>query len=428
MKLGLDPENIGTSQWNPFKDIVKQGDNVLIKPNLVTHRHYLGDNFLYSTITHGSMLRPIIDYVYLALDGKGSIIIADNPIQRADFNVLMEFTGIQKMADELTKRGYNGITILDLRPRILHENNNSDCCYEDSEGDPLGYVTIDLGKDSLFAEFDENPDIHYYTLADPTVDHINPKYIGKSATDDYHNQATHRYIISKTILNADVIINVAKMKSHCKAGMSLTLKNMVGMVYEKNCMPHHRPGPPPMGDSFPYYPASHYVFARKSYTKLKKCIQLHKLPGIKSLRDWLQKKGVLVGQHIEHGNWKGNDTIWRTILDLNRIAIYADKEGRMQDIPQRHNFGLIDGIISQQGAAPMNGDAVTTSMIFGGFNPVCVDALAIKYVGLDCNSFKFISKGSSIKRWKLIKDNGYDFSGSNIGPPSLEFKLPKGWN
>lgn len=426
-QLRLDNGNIGTPRWNPFKDVVKPGSTVLIKPNLVTHRHYLGEDALYSTVIHGSIIRPIIDYVYLALQGNGSIIIADNPIESADFKSLMEFTQIQDLADNLIERGYEGLKVIDLRPRVSKEGKKGNFYYEKLPGDPLGYVTIDLGKDSLFAEFDEDAEVHYYTLADRTVDHINPKYHEKSKTDDYHNPSTHRYIVSRSVLDADTIINVAKMKSHCKAGISLALKNMIGTVYEKDCMPHHRPGLPPEGDSFPVYPATHYILARKSYLTLKRCLQIHRIPGVKAFRDWLQKNRILVGQQIEHGNWKGNDTIWRTILDLNRIAVYANKDGKMRDIPQRNQFALIDGIVSQQGEGPMAGKSVSTSVIVGGFNPVLVDALAIKTMGLDYQLFKSVSKAREIKKWKLLNGKEPDLSFPGIEVPNLRFELSKGW-
>lgn len=427
-QAGMDKENIGSSRWNPFKDIVKQAANVVIKPNLVTHRHYLGESFLYSSIVHGSVIRPIIDYLNLAMKNDGKIIIADNPVEGADFKELMRFTGIQKMADELVNRKYNEIKVIDLRSKVLKEAKSGNFYNESQVGDPLGYIAIDLGSESMFAEFDKNSDIHYYTLADPTVDHIDPKYQGKSATDDYHNSRSHKYIVSKTILNADVIINVAKMKSHCKSGVTLTLKNMIGMVYQKDCMPHHRPGMPPDGDSFPEYPASHYVIAKKSYLWLRRLLQIHRLPGFRPFRNWLQKNRIMAGQHIEHGNWKGNDTIWRTILDLNRIAVYADKGGKMHNTPQRDYFAFIDGIISQQGEAPMNGEAVPTSIFFAGYNPVMIDAIAIKAMGLDYQLIKSVSKACEISKWPLLIEGNYDLSFSDMKLPNLEFKLTKGWS
>lgn len=425
--LGLDKDNFGTKNWNPFHELIKPGQIILIKPNLVTHEHIRGKEALYSSISHGSILRPLIDYIYLALRGEGSIIVADNPVASADFDKIMQFTGIVAMVDELKSRKMANIEIIDLRPKILTETPDGRFKYESRPGDPLGYVTIDLGSDSAFGELDAKPHLHYYTLADHSVNHIDPKFQGKSKTDDFHNPSSHRYIVSRSVLNADVIINVAKMKSHCKAGVSLSLKNMIGIVFEKDCMPHHRPGLPPDGDSFPYYPASHFVAARKGYLNLKKWIRFHRFPGVKAFRNWLQNNKVLVGRQIEHGNWKGNDTIWRTILDLNRIVFYADKNGEMQEKPQRKFFALVDGVISQQGEGPMGGHPVATSIIVGGFNPVLVDALAIKTMGLDFNTFKSISNANQFSKWKLMADREFDLSFLNRTVPNLNFELSKGW-
>lgn len=425
--LRMDKQNIGSLNWNPLKEIIQPGDKVLIKPNLVIHNHYLGKDALYGSVVHASTIRPIIDYAYKALQGKGTITIADNPVESAEFSSLMEFTGIRAMTDELQKRGYEGLRLIDLRPKVLKESKSGKFYYESQTGDPLGYVTIDLGKDSMFSELDKGTDIHYYTLADSTIDHIDPKCVRESLTDKYHNPKRHEYIVSKTVLDADVIINISKMKTHCKAGVTLSLKNMIGITYMKECMPHHRPGPPPEGDSFPYYPPAHYVASKKLYKKLRETIQVHRVPGFRALRNYMQKKGVLIGQHIEHGNWKGNDTIWRTILDLNRIAIYADKQGIMHDTPQRKIFCIVDGIVAQQGDGPMAGEPVNASIIFGGFNPVLVDALAVKSMGIDYGMIKTIAKADEIKKLKLMPDGPIDLSLPDIDVPVFNFKLPKGW-
>lgn len=428
-KLAMDKKNIGTPQWNPFKDIVKPGDKVLIKPNLITHRHYLGNYALYSTVAHGAVLRPFLDYISLALEGSGSIIIADNPIVGTDFKCLMDFTGIEAMVNKLINRGYKNLEVIDLRPKILKEENDGTFNYEEQKGDPLGYVDVDIGKDSLFYEFDSNPNIHYYTLADPTVDHIDPDFKGRSETDNYHNPLTHKYTISKTVLNADLIINVAKMKTHCKAGVTLTLKNMIGSVYGKSCMPHWRKGLPPDGDASPYYPPSYYNFLQKAYIKLRKWLRVHRYPGFNYARNYLQGKNILFGQfkHLGHGNWKGNDTLWRTILDLNRIIVYSDKNGEMHDVPQRKYLAFIDGIMAQQGEGPMCGEPLNTSIIFGGYNPVLVDALAVKSMGIDYKMIKTISKANVIEKWKLLPDEPIDLSFPDIDVPVFNFKMPKGW-
>jgi len=427
--LRMDEQNIGTEFWNPFKDLAKPGDIVVIKPNLITHWHYLSRQALYSTVVHGSIIRPLIDYLNLAMRGRGKIIIADNPIVATDFKALMRFTGIQEMATKLNERGYVEIVVLDLRPKILREKAGGDFYYLDQEGDPSGYVDIDLGKESLFSEFDDRESIRYYTLADPSVDHIDPKFKGKGETDKYHNSKNHIYTISRSILHADLFINIAKMKTHCKAGVTLLLKNVVGVVYGKGCIPHWRQGIPPDGDSSPYYPPTFYTCLQKFYIKLRRWMRIHRVPGFRGFRNFLQKHDFIVGQykHLEHGNWRGNDTLWRTILDLNRILIYADKNGLMRDEPQRKYFGLVDGIISQQGEGPMAGKPTLTSIIFGGFNPVAVDALVIKAMGISPRLIKSVSKAWAFNKWRISPNGHFDISLPQTEVPIFNFTLPKGW-
>ncbi|MDH7513814.1 MAG: DUF362 domain-containing protein [Clostridiales bacterium] len=427
--LRMDAENIGTKFWNPFRELVKPGDNVVIKPNLISHTHYLGKSALYSSIVHGCVVRPIVDYLHLAMQGQGTILIADNPIVGTDFNALMEFTGIQDMVDILNARGYTKLAAIDLRPRILKESKSGEFYYQSQRGDPLGYVDINLGKESLFSEFDDRPETKYYTLADPSIDHVDPKFKGKSETDRYHNSQAHVYTISKSVLNSDLLINIAKMKTHCKAGVTLLLKNAIGVVYGKGCLPHWRQGIPPDGDSSSCYPPAWYIYMQQLYVKFRKTMRIHRFPGFRKFRNYLQRKNFIVGQykHLEHGNWKGNDTIWRTILDLNRILLYADKTGIMRDRPQRGYFGLIDGIISQQGEGPMAGNPRVTSIIFGGFNPLIVDACAVKSMGISPQLINCISKARRINKWKLFPDEDFDISLPEIDVPVFNFKLPKGW-
>ncbi len=426
--MELDAPNIGTRNWNPFKMLISPGNTVVIKPNFVTHYHFLGKKAALASVVHGSVIRPLIDYVALALQSKGKIIIADNPVENADFSEIMTITGVEEMVEELNRRGYPvEVNLLDLRPKIKKTTKRGKFFYETQEGDPLGYITIDLNRFSSFAELDGQRNIHYYTLADYSIDHLDPRSCRQSITDQFHNSVWHKYVVSRTILNADVVVNVAKLKTHCKAGATLSLKNMVGIVHEKKCLPHHRPGLPPEGDSFPDYPPSSYTSLKKLYRFLRNCLGVDRLWGLSWLRKLMQKRNILIDQHIEHGNWRGNDTIWRTILDLNRIVVYADKEGVMKDTPQRRFFVLIDGIIGQQGQGPMSGVPLTASILLGGFNPVYVDALAAKSMGIDIWRIPSISKAADISRWKLIQEDDLNVWLSSVKVPVFNFKMPKGW-
>jgi uncharacterized protein (DUF362 family) len=425
-KMEMDKKNIGTSKWNPFKDIIKPGNKVVIKPNLVTNFHYLGRDAILSTITHGSIIRPIVDYVFLALRGNGQIIIADTPTEKTDFSDTMQITGIQKIVEVLSENGYENLQAIDLRPKRICEGYNGEFLTITTSGDPLGYATIDLGESSCFSPLDKNPKIHYYTLTDRTVDHFDPYEKRRSITDNYHHSGTHKYVVSRTILSADVIINIAKLKTHCKAGVSLSLKNMIGIVSTKDCMPHHRPGPPPDGDAFPDYPASYYVGFRKSYRTLRKTLHIHLLPGVRTAINAMRKHKVMVGEHIEHGNWKGNDTIWRTILDVNRIVMYADKNGKMSERQQRKMLCFIDGIIGQQGNAPISGEPRKCGVVLCGYNPVLLDAYATGIMGIDYHRIKTIHNAQHIKKWKLLIDEEslLDIQRMML---NLKFALPKGW-
>ena len=68
-ELRLDEANLGTAAWSPFRGLVVPGNKVVIKPNLVLHHHRRGETVL-SIIVHASVLRPILDYVQIALEEK----------------------------------------------------------------------------------------------------------------------------------------------------------------------------------------------------------------------------------------------------------------------------------------------------------------------------------------------------------------------
>ena len=52
------------------------------------------------------------------------------------------------------------------------------------------------------------------------------------------------------------------------------------------------------------------------------------------------------------GGWYGNDTVWRMVLDLNRILIYGNPDGSMSDTPRRVFYSLTDALICGEGEWP----------------------------------------------------------------------------
>ena len=92
--LDLDKEHIETERWNPLGDLISPGDTVVLKPNFVRHFRETQDGHEDCLITHGSVIRAAVDYVYIALQGKGRIIIADAPQNDADFDVIRQMAGL----------------------------------------------------------------------------------------------------------------------------------------------------------------------------------------------------------------------------------------------------------------------------------------------------------------------------------------------
>jgi len=108
------------------------------------------------------------------------------------------------------------------------------------------------------------------------------------------------------------------------------------------------------------------------------------------IQDRLQKQNARVGRYLLHwlstilfksfviwpppdpyfeGSWWGNDTLWRTILDLNRIARYANQTGRMHESPQRKILVLMDAVIAGEEEGPLEPRAKPCGYLIAGLDP-----------------------------------------------------------
>ena len=84
----------GTADWNPLRDLMRPGDTVLLKPNMVHERHPReADGWRY-VLTHGSVIRAVADYVWKAVGPGGRIILADAPQTDASFTTMVELLGL----------------------------------------------------------------------------------------------------------------------------------------------------------------------------------------------------------------------------------------------------------------------------------------------------------------------------------------------
>lgn len=340
--------DLGLPEENPLSKIIGRGNKVFIKPNWVASRWRAScphKDSLYCVITHPVVIEAIADFVAEALDGEGEIIIGDNPSIDADFQELLDFTEIKRLESKYNVK----TTILDLRPLVcddLKKYGKKDLMVS-QEGDPLGAVEINLGKESLLYGMDP---VRFRGVFDE-----------RNETIVSHTGETQLYTFARSLYEADVYISIPKMKTHQKVGVTLNLKGLVGSVSNKNQLVHWQVGYPEVhGDEYP------------------------------------TKEAWEAGQNsqVKHrGAWPGNDTIWRMVVDLYKAMLKRD----------RTYFSVVDGIVSGEGQGPFCPTSKYANTLIVGEDLLAVDCVATRYMGIDPNKIKYLNYfiGESEKRMLL---------------------------
>jgi uncharacterized protein (DUF362 family) len=162
-----------------------------------------------------------------------------------------------------------------------------------------------------------------------------------------------RYRIAPAVLQANVIISVPKAKVHCSGGATLTMKNMLGII--------------PAWDG-PYEKA-----------QLKDCAHASDL-------DLAQG---------DRGKYLDNDTIWRSMADLNRILLYADAAGQLQPARQRRYLTIVDGIVAAE-ESQYNPHPRPLGTVIVGADPVTCDAVTARVMGFDPRKLRSVTQPGQI--------------------------------
>jgi hypothetical protein len=197
---------------------------------------------------------------------------------------------------------------------------------------------------------------------------------------DGHNE----YLLSETVLRADLVVNLPKLKTHKKTGVTLALKNLVGINGDKNLLPHHCVGATSVGGD--EYPGGSVLDrARSLATELARGL----------LKRGLGSKVVRLGRRLENaargdafprsGNWHGNRTTWRMCVDLNRCLYYSDARGAHFDAkaPVRTVLSVIDGVVAGEGEGPLAPHDVPLGAVIAATDPVALDLVALRLMGFD---------------------------------------------
>ena len=108
------------------------------------------------------------------------------------------------------------------------------------------------------------------------------------------------------------------------------------------------------------------------------------------------------GDSIRVGSWYGNDTIWRTIVDLNMITKYSDKKGIICNVPQRKIVCIGDMIICGQKNGPVSPVPKPLGMIMISDNAALFDMVMLKIMGFGKNKIKYLKGDEVFKELGLI--------------------------
>lgn len=406
---------------NALGNLIRKGNTVVIKPNWV-HDKNLSDNGTECLITQTQLIESVIRIV--ARSRPGQIILGDAPIQACDFRRLLELNGIPQMIARLTKDGI-AVSVRDFRLKTLCSDDlaSRSIATDRTEAD---YVRFNLGTRSALEPIttvDSNFRVMMY----------DPRQLNQS-----HGKGHHEYLIAREVLEADVIVNLPKLKTHKKAGVTGALKNMVGINGLKDFLPHHRKGGSIDGGD---------CYSGRSYVKslIEDALDAANMSDSFAIRralDFVSRVGYqldrfLGGDGNIEGSWSGNDTVWRMVLDLQRVLHYGSIDGRLLAAPQRNVLTITDAIIAGEGDGPLSSSPVKLGIITVGLNVAAVEYVNARLMRIEPSRIPLIRNAFETNDFPLSNFVESDIEMIIDGVPvnerdlllrySRPFELPLGW-
>ena len=125
-----------------------------------------------------------------------------------DFHRILDLSGISAIKTFFDAHTSLTLELMDFRDSYVQRDRSGFMVeMQPLDGDPSGYTLVDLGADSMFR--DVAP--HWRRLRSTAVYYED---VMESFHDGHHNV----YSIPNTLLNADLVLSVAKLKTHRKVG------------------------------------------------------------------------------------------------------------------------------------------------------------------------------------------------------------------
>jgi uncharacterized protein (DUF362 family) len=200
-------------------DFVRPGDSVAIKPNWVKEHdeRFPGPGHWEHVLTHPAVIEAVVRWVAARLRGCGSITLCDAPQTDSSFDRIREYCRLDDLVERCSA-AFPGVAIqlLDLRPEEWHAVDGVTVAKRSLPGDPRGDTHVQLDGASELVDFKGLGRLYgaSYDMAETNLRHSGQR---------------HEYLLCRTPMEADVLINLPKLKTHKKVGVTCALKNLVGI-------------------------------------------------------------------------------------------------------------------------------------------------------------------------------------------------------
>lgn len=375
-------------------DLLKKSTDdtlVVIKPNWIQEYNEKIRDLWEPVITHPNLVLAVLEIV-AEMMGKGTICVCDAPHTYADFNAILERGNFRERFARLKQHWPNiRFELIDLRREVWVIKEGVVITRKSNFLDPRGYVCFNLGKESLFYRF--SGESRYYGADYDT-----------SLVNDHHCGERQEYLLSGTAVKCDLLINLPKLKTHKKTGITCALKNLVGINGDKNWLPHYTKGSPENGgDECPYENIQNKLERTFKNIGTKATLLFPRVGSL--IYRKIRKGGVKIlgdsDEIIRNGNWHGNDTCWRMVLDINRAFLYGDEHGNLNKEKMKKYITFVDGIIGGEGNGPLSPEPVNSGVLIAGINPAEVDAVACRLMGFDFEKVPVIKMAFSPRRFPI---------------------------
>jgi hypothetical protein len=394
---------------NFFASEIK-GKSILVKPNWVKQSQKPTDE--YCLRTNENLILETLSY--LCGFSPKKIILGDAPIQGCDWTKMLPVSFIDEVNSLSSK--YNVlIKIKDFRRTVFSTSKNEISRERVSLKD---YVIFDLGKKSFLEPITNDGKNRFRVTC------YNPDELAKS-----HHKGVHKYCIAKDVFDSDIILSMPKIKTHQKAGITNAMKILVGVNGDKDFLPHHRIGAKEYGGDC--YPGKSILRSMSEWfidnaNRHIGSVLYKPLCHVSSLLWKLSRPNS--AQNLGAG-WYGNDTVWRMVMDLNKIVTYGKADGTIANAPIRKVYSLCDGIIAGQGNGPLNPEPLPLGVLAASNDSYWVDIIAGHLLSMQ------IDRIPNLKAAKDLLDldscrlviNGKLSSYDDLKEISVKAKMAPGW-